>query len=213
MKFLLLAFLLIWFSPCKIMAQFLDQDFERINSKNEKKARRLQTECQSRNFIQKAINSCRNRKVEYYVVNSYTLSEEIRNYDSTRTFTDYLVYDSIKGVDDFIGIVTDKYANELITGCNRLIFENDEYWTYAGTKKISLNDNNVDLFGYGHGWYQLRKHNFIFLFSVEHIDNCIWFVDENRKVFILDLGELIVYDSDEYIRKKYTTETIRNLLN
>jgi len=202
MKLLLLVFLLMWYYPHKIKAQFLNQDFEKINLVNEKKAKRLQTECQSKNVFEKAINSCRNRKVKYYVVNRYLISDSVKNYDSTQIILDYFIFDTETSLGDFLGILTNKNGEKLITACNRIFIENDEYWTYAGVKKLKLNDSDLSHFGYGWGWEELRRYNFIFLFSVEYIDNCIWFVDENREIFILDLKNLMVYDAEDYIKKK-----------
>jgi hypothetical protein len=196
--------------PLLTNAQFFNQDFLKINNENEKKARRFLIKCQSTNIFSCLKNSIKNKKTKYYTVASYYLSKNAVLYDDTEKIVNFLVL-SNNTLDDFIAL-KEVNGDFLFQGCdNGIINENDEYYYLEGMKKVGIKDTTTVTLNNSWVWNKVLKgRQFDFLFSVKYFRNAIWFI-ENKKIYLVDMKELKVYDPDEYIRQKCSIETIHKL--
>lgn len=202
-------FILIVFSCYTSHGQFFEQDFEKINTENKKKARKFLSKCQSNNIISYFLKLNKNKKNTYYPVASYYISKEVSDYDSTDSILGYLIFDQSNPLDDFIAI-QDKTG--YYVGCDKIFFENDnKYFSYEGMRKIYIHEPFKVNLNNSFAWPKvLSKHNFKFLFSIKEIKNCIFFI-ENENVILLDLTTLKTYDINEYFSENFSILEIQGL--
>lgn len=165
--------------------------------------------CKENNsFIEKIDNISYIYSIDYLPISSFELSRKAALYDSIQSIVNYLVLNKKHTLQGFYTLKEGSY--EGYKSLNNLVYFNGKGFSSGyDTSKVFTNDYDESTMMYN-TLKELQKRDFEFLFAVKYFRDAVWFV-ENKKVNLIDVKELKIYDPDEYIRIKCSIETIRNL--
>ncbi|WP_291200385.1 hypothetical protein [Dyadobacter sp.] len=137
---------------------------------------------------------------------SFSIAPGAASYDSTKKISDYLELNEAFPIESSILLKKNKfyatldcYDNVNYSSCEPCNYddsveEKKDYYNYE-IKKI---------------YDTIKKRKYSLLFKVQHFREAIWFI-ENKEVKIYSTRDKLVYDPDEYIKKRCSVESVRNL--
>lgn len=139
-------------------------------------------------------------------VMSYEVSEQASEYDSTKKIVDYLRPNDMFPFQSAIFLKKKKFHATL--DCFNTIY-------YADCEPCSYDDSAEEQ-DYYHNYEEkkifnaIKNKKYTLLFKVRYFRDAVWFI-EKKEVKIYCPQDKVVYDPDEYIKKRCSVETIRNL--
>lgn len=139
-------------------------------------------------------------------VMSYEVSEQASEYDSTKKIVDYLRPNDMFPFQSAMFLKKKKFHATL--DCFNAVYYIDcepcNYDDSAEEKDYSRNYEEKKIFN------AIKNRKYTLLFKVRYFRDAVWFV-EKKGVKIYSPQDKLIYDPDEYIKKRCSVETIRNL--
>ncbi|MBO9614218.1 MAG: hypothetical protein J7619_16050 [Dyadobacter sp.] len=146
------------------------------------------------------------KKSDIVPVVSFCITSEAKKYDSTKRIIDYLQPNENFPFE--LAIFSKKRKFYATLDCFNTIY-------YSDCQPCNYDDSMEEKVGYHN--YEIKKiydaiknRKYSLLFKVKYFREAIWLI-ENKEVKIYSLQDKLIYDPDEYIKKRCSVEVIRNL--
>lgn len=137
---------------------------------------------------------------------SFTIGPNAIEYDSTKKIVSYLNPNEEFLIESAIFLKNKKFYATF--DCFNTIYYSDcEPCNY---------DDSIEEKDYYHNYEEkkifnaIKQRKYTLLFKVRYIRDAVWFIEE-KEVKIYCPKDKLIYDPDEYIKKRCSVETIRNL--
>ncbi|GGN10726.1 hypothetical protein GCM10010967_53250 [Dyadobacter beijingensis] len=137
---------------------------------------------------------------------SYEVSEQALEYDSTKKIVDYLKPNDMFPFQSVMFLKKKKFHATL--DCINIAY-------YTDCKPCNYNDSQEDK-DHHHNYEEkkifnaIKNRKYTLLFKVQYFRDAVWLI-EKKEVKIYSPQDKLFYDPDEYIKKRCSVETIRNL--